>query len=165
MRAILIICFTYLFLQPAIGQVLSTSNGPSQVYSSTKSKIAEGPSVYGVFVGRTPCREFLRELKMEGSAACAKRKMSVTLYWDPVTHQPTQYETRGMGKWSGKGRWQIVKGTPLDPAGTVFELKFSADVSLFLLKGDDNVIFILDRNKNFLPGNADFSYTMNRARN
>ena len=75
------------------------------------------------------------------------------------------YETRGLGKWTGTGKWRIVRGTPTDALATVFELELDANTYLFLLKGDDNVLFILDRNKNFLTGNAKFSYTMNRAGN
>ena len=158
----LIICFL-LLLTTAKAQILSTANGPSQVYPG--GGLPEGPSVYGVFAGRTPCQEFMKELELPHNAACAKRKMSITLYQDPVTHQPTTYETHGMGKWSRKGNWHILRGTPTDPEATVFKLELDAHTSLFLLKGDENVLFILDRNKNFLIGNAQFSYTMNRARN
>jgi hypothetical protein len=102
---------------------------------------------------------------MGENAECIKRKMSIILYQDSSTGKPTTYETKGMGKWSGKGNWYILLGTPTDPLATVFQIKFDATTSLFLLKGDDNVLFILDRNKNFLTGNAMFSYTLNRARN
>ena len=91
--------------------------------------------------------------------------MGVTLYQDPVTHEPTVYETYGMDKRTGKGKWHIIKGRPGDPQATVFKLDLDTDNFLFLLKGDDNVLFILDRNKHFLPGNASFSYTFNRVRN
>jgi hypothetical protein len=158
----LIICLLF-SITTARGQILSTANRPSQVYPG--GGIPEGPSVYGVFAGRTPCHEFMRALKLADRAACAKRKMGITLYHDPVTHQPTTYETRGMDKWSGKGKWHIIQGTPADPKATVFKLELDAHTSLFLLKGDDNVLFILDSNKNFLVGNAQSSYTMNRARN
>ena len=144
-------------------QVISTSNQPSQVYPG--GGIATGPSVYGVFAGRTPCKEFMAELNMEERNECVKRKMYIKLYQDSATGKPSRYETKGMGKWSGNGNWFILQGTPGDPHATVFELKLDASTSLFLLKGDDNVLFILDRNKNFLTGNAKFSYTLNRARN
>jgi len=90
--------------------------------------------------------------------------MAVVLYQDPVTHEPTMYETHGMAKRTGKGKWHIVRGTPTDPKAIVFKLDLSQHTFLYLLKGDDNVLFILDKNKNFLIGNANFSYTMNRAR-
>ena len=146
-------------------QILSTSNQPSQTYGGSKKGIPAGASVYGVFVGRTPCQEFLKELNLEEREQCAKRKMSVVLYHDSITHRSTTYKTGGMGKWSGTCKWQILKGTPTDPSATVFQLIFDARTSLFLLKGDDNVLFILDKNKNFLIGNEKFSYTLNRARN
>jgi hypothetical protein len=165
----IIICCVILSLSILPGsinaQILSTSNQPSRVYSRSGSGIMTGASVYGVFVGRTPCQEFLRELNMDKSAACKKRKMAVILFQDSLTHEPTTYETRGMGKWTGKGKWQIVQGTPTDPRSTVFKIILDSKTSLFLLKGDENVLFILDRNKNFLVGNAQHSYTMNRARN
>jgi hypothetical protein len=145
------------------GQMLSTSNEPSQI--ATGSRIASGPSVYGVFAGRTPCQEFMREVKLAIRPECIKRKMGVTFYQDPVTHEPTTYETYGMDKRTGKGKWHIIKGMPGDPQATVFKLDLDAENFLFLLKGDDNVLFILDRNKHYLVGNGSFSYTFNRVRN
>jgi hypothetical protein len=163
-----IICFFTLSLLILItgtttAQILSTANLPSQATSSLAR--LSGPSVYGVFVGRTPCQELLTDLNMEENAACTKRKMRFVLYQDPVTHEPTNYETQGMGKWSGKGKWRILQGTPTEPRATVFQLELDANTSLYLLKGDDNVLFILDGKKNFLIGNEKYSYTMNRARN
>jgi len=144
-------------------QIISTSNHPSQVYPG--GGIETGANVYGVFAGRTACQEFMKELNLEVNTECIKRKMKIIFYQDSVTGKPTTYETKGMGKWSGKGNWFILQGTPTDPRATVFQVKLDASTSLFLLKGDDNVLFILDRNKNFLIGNARFSYTLNRARN
>ena len=144
-------------------QVISTSNQPSQVYPG--GGIATGPHVYGVFAGRTACQELIAELNMEASAECAKRKMNIKFYQDSTTGKPTTYEIKGMGKLSGKGNWLILQGTPSDPNATVFQVRLNETTSLFLLKGDDNVLFILDRNKNFLVGNAKYSYTLNRARN
>jgi hypothetical protein len=152
-----------MLLLEAAAQMLSTTNRPSRVYAGTG--LAAGAHVYGVFVGRTPCQEFMKNLNMGERPACAKRKMGITLYQDSVTHQPTLYKTWGMGKWTGKGRWHIIQGTATDPAATVIQLDLDANTYLYLLKGDDNVLFILDKNKNLLVGNAQYSYTMNRARN
>ena len=153
---------SFLVLRPG-AQIISTSNQPSQVYPG--GGIATGPDVYGVFAGRTACQELITELNLDASPDCIKRKMNIRFYQDPVTGEPTTYETKGMGKWSGKGKWFILRGTPTDPRATVFQVALDAKTSLFLLKGDDNVLFILDKNKNFLLGNARFSYTLNRARN
>lgn len=144
-------------------QIISTSNQPSQVYPG--GGIATGPHVYGVFAGRTACQEFMKELNLETNPNCIKRKMKIILYQDPATGNPTTYETKGMAKWSGKGKWFILQGTPTNPGATVFQVVLDAKTSLYLLKGDDNVLFILDRNKNFLVGNEKFSYTLNRAKN
>ena len=158
--SLFIASFSFLY---AGAQIISTSNRPSQVYPG--GGIPTGPHVYGVFAGRTACQEFMAELNLEANPECIKRKMNIILYQDSITGKPTTYETKGMGKWSGKGKWFILQGTPTNPRATVFQVALDAKTSLFLLKGDDNVLFILDRNKNFLIGNARFSYTLNRARN
>jgi hypothetical protein len=162
-KNILLLLFISTLLIDTNAQVVSTSNQPSEVYSG--SGIPASASVYGIFVGRTPCQEFMKELNLEVRPECAKRKMSVVLFQDSVTRQPTTYETHGMAKWSGKGKWHIIKGIPGDSQAIVFQLDLAPGIHLFLLKGDENVLFILDRNKNFLVGNASFSYTMNRAKN
>lgn len=144
-------------------QVISTSNQPSQVYPG--GGLETGANVYGVFAGRTPCQEIMAALNLEERTECIKRKTRIVFYQDSATGKPTTYETKGMGKWSGKGNWHIVQGTPTDPRAIVFQVKLDAKTSLFLLKGDDNVLFILDSKKNFLIGNSKFSYTLNRARN
>jgi hypothetical protein len=156
----LIVSFAFLYTG---AQIISTSNQPSQVYPG--GGIPTGPHVYGVFAGRTACQEFIKELNLDANPNCIKRKMYIKLYQDSATGKPTTYETKGMGKWSSKGKWFILQGTPTDPHATVFQVVLDAKTSLFLLKGDDNVLFILDGNKNFLIGNARFSYTLNRAGN
>ena len=156
--AFFIPCF-WIFITGANTQTDQSSN------SSVKTPVVSQGSVYGVFAGRTPCQEFLKEFNLGERAACTKRKMGLTLYQDSVTHQPTFYETRGMDKWSGRGKWHIIQGTATDPQAIVFQLDLDPTTFLYLLKGDENVLFILDKNKNFLIGNAHHSYTMNRERN
>jgi hypothetical protein len=100
-------------------------------------------------------------LNIDLTAACIKRKWGLILYQDSITHQPTTYKLDGLGK-KKEGRWHIVQGT--DPSAIVYRLDLNEPgSSLFLLKGDDNVLFMLDKNKNFLVGNASFSYTLNRV--
>lgn len=145
--------------------IISASKQTNQSAKTSTSSQATSSAVYGVFAGRTPCQEFLKEYNLGENSACAKRKMGVTLYHDSVTHKPTVYETWGMGKWTGKGKWHIIQGMPNDPQAIVFKLDLDANTFLYLLKGDENVLFILDQNKNFLIGNANHSYTFNRERN
>jgi hypothetical protein len=165
MKNYLLIWTAFLLVSPQVihAQTMSTTgNRPAQ--TSARNGIPSGASVYGVFVGRTPCQELAKDMN-ETRPGCAKRKLRLRLYQDPVTHKPTLYETHGLGKWTGKGKWHIVQGTPADPLATVFQLELDTETSLFLLKGDDNVLFLLDKNRNFFTGNASFSYTMNRAAN
>ena len=154
-----IICFC-IFITGVYTQTTQSSN------QSAKTSVArKGSAVYGVFAGRTPCQEFLKEFNLDENAACTKRKMGVTLYHDSTTHKPTIYETWGMSKWTGQGKWHILQGTPNDPEAVIFQLDLDANTFLYLLKGDENVLFILDKNKNLLIGNADHSYTLNRQGN
>lgn len=161
-KIISFVIFCFLSLHSG-AQILTMANKPSQ--TTSKKGIETGPSVYGVFVGRTACQELLAELNMGVNTACTKRKVGITLYHDAVSHEPTTYVTNGFGKWTGKGKWHILRGTPTDATAVVLQLELDANISLFLLKGDDNVLFILDRNRNFLIGNANYSYTLNRAAN
>ena len=112
-------------------QIISTSNQPSQVYPG--GGIASGPHVYGVFAGRTACQEIMKELNLDANPDCIKRKMKIILYQDSATGKPTTYETKGMAKWSGKGNWFILQGTPSDPRATVFQMKLDEKTSLYLL--------------------------------
>jgi hypothetical protein len=63
-----------------------------------------------------------------------------------------------------RGTWQIVKGKMTDPAVICYLLDTGlSGKPLCLLKGDENVIFILDEKFKPLTGDRDFSYTLNRV--
>lgn len=140
--------------------IITVAIGQTKPSSRTTASPAAGKE-YGVFQGRIPCQEIAKELNLKASPECIKRKVWLKLYQDSVTHQPTTYKISGMGERSGEGKWYIVKGMPKDPQATVFQLDMGVR-KLYLLKGDENVLFILDNHMNFLPGNARFSYTLNR---
>jgi hypothetical protein len=152
--------FFCIFITAVHTQTTQSSNPPAKASIASRSS-----TVYGVFAGRTPCQEFLKEFNLGENPVCTKRKMGVTLYQDSVTHKPTIYETWGMAKWTGTGRWHVIQGTAADPKAIVFQLDLDTNTFLYLLKGDENVLFILDKDKNFLIGNADHSYTLNREGN
>lgn len=126
--------------------------------------VLKATSIYGDFEGRIPCQEIARELNIKAGAMCDKRKIALTLYQDSISLMPTIYKIRGMGEKSGQGKWHLVKGTMTDKKAVIFQLDMG-DKILFLYKGDDNVLFFLDKDKKFLPGNAKYSYTLNRIRN
>ena len=149
----------------ATGSIAQTGNRPSK--TTSRSSIPSGPHVFGVFDGRTSCQEIARELNITVSPRCHKIKWRVILYQDPITREPTSCEIKGpfaMGP-DSKTRWTIERGTTSDPDAVVFHLAPGHPKSLYLLKGDDNVLFFLDKHKEIMVGNRDFGYTLNRIAN
>ncbi|MFN8344368.1 MAG: hypothetical protein U0X91_05170 [Spirosomataceae bacterium] len=141
-----------------------TQNVSSEITS--RKAFASGPSVVGIFEGRGACQELAKELGVSTSPECFKTKWSLTLFQDPATLQPTAYVLEGSFYRANprKGTWKIHKGTPYDPNVLVYQLENdNPGEPIFLLKGDDNVLFFLDKNKNLLVGNELFSYTLNRV--
>jgi hypothetical protein len=127
-----------------------------------KDTLPPGSVELAYYEGRMPCREIMQALNVPYRAECLKRKTALLLYVDATTRKPTFYKLQGMDIRSGKGKWIIEKGIPADPQATVYRLEMGK-VSLLLLKGGDQVLFVLDKDKNFLVGNDKFSYTMNRV--
>ena len=128
------------------------------------SPLATGPNVFGVFEGRTPAQGIARMLKIAIPAAATKAKWRVTLYQDPDSRAPTTYKIEGtfFRPAAREGKWNIMH--PLkDPDATIYKLiSKETEPALYLLKGDDNVLFFLDANERPLVGNCEFSYTLNR---
>ncbi len=163
------------FVNFSKAQTATVDNKLSQTI--TFHPIPKGPSVFGVFEERCPCREIASQLNIATDADCVMLKLDITLYQDSVTFQPTTYTLSIVGggnvvKQEGgsyrqkvlEGKWAIVKGIKSNSNAEVYELELSTPGSyLYLLKGDDNVLFILDENKEFRVGNEDFSYTLNRV--
>jgi len=140
------------------------NNAPEISYKI--SPMATGPTVFGVFEGRTPCQGISRELKKEAHPGCIKSKWRVTLYQDPRTSAPTTYKVEGslFRQGAREGMWSITRGAAIDANATVYQLSAtSTQPALLLLKGDDNVLFLLDQKRELLVGHAEFSYTLNRA--
>jgi len=159
----------------SMAQTTSADNKLSQFVTS--HSIPNGSSLFGVFQGRPACAGTANQLGVEIPADCAKLKWSLTLYKDPATLQPSTYElwivgggdvvkTEG-GSYRQKilnGKWKIVKGTRSNPNAELYEMELTQSGNHFyLLKGDENVLFVLDENKEFLVGDEDFSYTINRV--
>lgn len=156
-------------------QTAAVDNKLSQTI--TFRPIPKGPSVLGVFEGRPPCYGVAKQLKVSISAECIKLKWNLILYQDSVTLQPTTFALIVVGggdvvkQADGssyrlkliKGKLTISKGIKGNPAADVYGLEFESGAYLYLLKGDGNVLFVLDENKEFRVGNEDFSYTLNRV--
>lgn len=145
---VLILCFLFQ-PKPCISQVTKNVN-----------------SLYGVFDGRTPCRDLANQLNEKVQAECIKIKWRLKLYIDSITGNASTYELLGFVYKKGNprlGRWQITKGTKANPEAIIFQLDQEGREPLFVQKGDDNILFFLDKNKNLMVGNIDFSYTLNRV--
>lgn len=140
--------------------ISSGGGGPREI-----SPLSTGPQVLGVFEGRTPGEEIARVLRDRVDRVSWKIKWRVTLYRDPQTGAPTTYKVESGFYPNGRreGRWSIVRGTAADSKATVYRLEpTETERALLLLKGDDNVLFFLDREGRPLSGDAHFSFTLNR---
>lgn len=117
------------------------------------------------FDGRTPCTDFARDHNIIVPANCFKLKWRIILNRDPKTLLPTTYlikrtDTRTT---DSKGTWAIIKGISSSPNARIYQLDpDKPEKSLFLLAGDENVLFLLTKEKNLYVGNGDFSYTFNK---
>jgi hypothetical protein len=119
----------------------------------------------GVYDGRTPCNVLAAYLKEPARQECIKIKWRLTLFVDSITNQPASYEMLGFTYKKENpriGNWQIQKGTFADPEAIVYELKEHPTPTLLFQKGDNNILFFLDKDRKLLVGNRDFSYTLNR---
>jgi hypothetical protein len=151
---------------PAYAQEARQTNVP--IKTTSRTPVANGPSVVGVFGGRFPCSEIAKDWMIAVSPECWKVKWRLTLYQDSTTHQPTTYHLLGTLNRSvaRDGKWTIVRGIKTDPEAVIYQLDSDKpEVSIYLLKGDDNVLFILDQQRNYRVGNENLSYTLNRVVN
>lgn len=151
----------------AVAQEARLANVPTKTTSRTP--VAEGSTVFGVFDGRFPCAEIARDWKQPVRPECEKVKWSLTLLHDPTTRQPTTYRLRGTmnpSRTQREGKWAVVRGTPTDPEAAVIQLDPDQPlVSVYLFRGDDNVLFVLDQQRRFRVGTDYLSYTLNRVVN
>lgn len=143
------------------GILLSFFSGRNEGFAQKKRPLL----LAGIFDGRTPCRELAGQLEEEVTGDCLKIKWRLILFKDSITGAPANFELTGFRYRKEKpftGTWRITRGMPADPNAIVYELSGGAKNPLNFLKADENILFFLDRKKNLLVGNRDFSYTLNR---
>ena len=163
MKNIMLLLLLMLSFSEIYSQKSEAENEP---YSTTSTKpFPSGKGVYGLFEGRGACQELAAVLKREVSPECFKTKWGLYLYQNPDTQVPTTYVLEGsfFRQAIRKGNWRITKGSKEDPDDLVIELEADNQQTIYLLKGDDNVLFFLDNDKNILTGNEHFNYTLNRV--
>ena len=120
----------------------------------------------GVFDGRTPCRDLAKQINEIVTTECTKIKWRLTLYKNADSVNQGTYELIGFVYKKDNprmGKWHIVKGIESNPEAIVYQLDQDGREPLFLMKGDDNILFFLDQEKKLMAGNRDFSYTLNRV--
>lgn len=132
---------------------------PGEVYGVFPPRRPDTAQV-SVFEGRTPCTELLAAAGVPANPVCTKLKWRLILHRRPQTGEPAYYEVSNTlnGHVPRRGNWRIVQGK----AGQVYQLEGA--YSLYLLRGDDNVLFFTDKTHHLLPGNAHFGYTLGRVR-
>ena len=127
--------------------------------------LEQGPGVFGVYDGRTPCQDIAKSIGLAVTPDCFKLKWRVTLYQDPKSQLPTTYklETTFNRTEAATGKWSKIKLIRNNKEVIVYRLAAGTrKESLSFLRGDDNVLFFLDKNNELLAGDENFSYTLNR---
>ena len=158
---VFVTAFYFLFVNISEAQTAAVDNKLSQ--SITSQPIPKGSSVFGIFEGRPPCQEIARQVDSPATAECTKVKWRLTFYQDSITKQPLTYQFLGRFL-PGAGKWKISKGIKSNPDADVYQLELAKQGTyIYFLKGDENVLFVLNENKEFRVGNDQFSYTLNRV--
>lgn len=153
--------FYSLFVNLSEAQTAAVDNKLSQ--SITSHPIPNGSSVFGIFEGRPPCQQIARQVDSPATAECTKVKWRLTLYQDSIKKQPSNYQLLGRFL-PTEGKWKIIRGIKSNPDAEVYQLELAKTGTYFyFLKGDENVLFVLDEKKEFRVGNENFSYTLNRV--
>ena len=125
-----------------------------------------------VFDGRMPCYAPLLALSGTTARGCNLVKCRIILYSDNSTHAPSSLKFysihvgTGGSRYLSTGKWMIIRGTKTDENCTIYVLQFNSkkgQQDLMLLKGDDNVLFLLDNEMNCMAGNDYCSFTMNKV--
>ncbi|HTE30309.1 MAG TPA: hypothetical protein VK666_08040 [Chryseolinea sp.] len=172
-----LIALTYCTLSVNLSEAQTAAVDNKLSKTITFHPIPKGPAVFGIFEGRAPCPVIARQLKLATTPDCEKLKCDLIFYRDPATSRPTTYTLSIVGggdvvKMEGssyrykvlEGKWKIIQGTKSNPDAVIFQLALDGPGDyLYILKGDENVLFILDEDKGFRAGNEDFSYTLNRV--
>jgi hypothetical protein len=144
----------------------------SNKFSSQKMKGSGISTDSAVFDARTPCYEPLLALSGSTMTGCQLIKCRVILYRDVNTHEPTSFKLytihvgTGDTRYPTTGKWIVALGTKNDPKAILYQLQPESEKRLprlVFLKGDNNILFLLDNEMNFMAGNDYCGYTFNRV--
>lgn len=126
-----------------------------------------------IFEGRMPCYAPLLALSGKSTAGCNLVKCRLIFYGDTNSNAPSFLKFysihvgTGGTRYLSTGKWTASHGTKVDPNAILYQLQFASEESrehLTFLKGDDNILFLLDPGMNCMAGNDYCSYTLNRVK-
>ena len=139
---------------------------------ATRSYVDSDSASFGIFDGRVPCNDEMRELHGIPVRGCDIIKCRLILYIDSNTRQPTTFLLYtiyvGNGddnRYSITGKWKLLQDLKYDQSAFFFQLVPSppkSQVTLTLLKADDNILFFLNKDNSFKTGSIYTSYTLSR---
>ncbi|WP_336515041.1 copper resistance protein NlpE N-terminal domain-containing protein [Pollutibacter soli] len=117
------------------------------------------------YQGRFPCHQALMQLHNKKSD-CNRIKAALRIFDNHKFELDMVYVGDDDNKYKASGKWSVTKGTKTDAVADVYVLEFeNQEGKLYWMKGDNNVLFLLDENKNLVVGDATFGYTFNRVKN
>lgn len=145
----------------------------SREFTFEDATLADAPrdsTTLGVFEGRTPCADLVYDFTgFSRDPACAKIKWQLTLHRNLETGEPSTYEFKGVQPTTDKigeitGTWKALRSPQIHGDAIVYQLSpDESDVFLFFLRIDENHLFLLDHELNFMVGDALWSYTLSRT--
>jgi|SRR3989344_6008396 len=147
------------------------TKAPAVQPSSSDSQSA---TISGVFEGITPCDNSKRPLpQIPSNASCEMTIWHISFNPDFMytltssygMSQPNTTGIRGGGtRVNMEGNWNIVKGTRTNPEASVIQLNTAdSQTSVSFLKVNDNIIHLLDNDKNMMVGNGGWAYTLSKT--
>ena len=140
----------------------ATFQGSAPVRRAEATARADSVAV-AVYEGRTPCAPIATEFTGFPSANCEKIKWEVTFFTDRATGRPRAFLYEGT-RTTRRGTWTIHRGTPFDPDAEVYRLTPDPPgKALSLLHLDGKVLLLLDTQLRVVPGDAGYSYVLNRT--
>jgi hypothetical protein len=169
---ILVAVSLYLFGSRTINKLTDPASPPPSQVSPSSAQTASFPE--GIFEGTTPCSNTKRPLpQIPTNANC--RQMIWRIEFNPdstfqlsssygMPHQGTTGIIGGGTKIEVQGHWTITRGTNTDPEATVIKLNTeNPQESVSFLKVNDDIIHLLDSDKNLMVGSVAWSYTLNKT--
>jgi hypothetical protein len=113
--------------------------------------------IKGVYAGRTPCNELVKEYTIDAPGDCIKLKWLLTLNRDKKTNQPSSFTLNYT-----LHRSSIVEGTWSISNDNILQLFYNGRLFVKMLAADSDVLIFVDKQNRLFNGNENFSYAINK---